>query len=80
VLLDRGDVVNPLIVGVGFIIGGDETASLGVTEFFQNLETHMAIQNDIAARLLSLRKDDKWFNNADFPDGGEGYCGISGMP
>src|SRR3546814_8922843 len=44
VFLDRGQPVDPLVVGVGIVVGGHETFDLGDPEIFEHLNPQMAIE------------------------------------
>src|SRR3546814_15910006 len=54
VFLDRGQPVDPLVVGVGIVVGGIETFDLGDPEISQHLNPQMAIDEGIPPRVLAI--------------------------
>ena len=45
-LLDRGDAVDALVIGIGVVVSGEQAFDLGDAEFFQCLQPQMAVQKE----------------------------------
>ena len=52
VLLDRGDAVDPVVVGVTLVVRGDQAERIGVADLSQCQKAHVPIEQDVLARLL----------------------------
>ncbi|MGY8685350.1 hypothetical protein Q2941_47655 [Bradyrhizobium sp. UFLA05-153] len=55
-----------LVVGIGFVVEGEQAFDLGLALREQNVSLQGSIQQEIPAALVRLVKDDRRFDDADF--------------
>src|SRR5574338_261919 len=47
VLLNGRDAVDPVVVGVAFVVGGDQTRCVDVAELLQRQQAHVPVEQDV---------------------------------
>jgi len=52
VLLNGRDAVDPVVVGVAFVVGGDQARRIRVAELLQGQQPDVAVEQDVLARGL----------------------------
>jgi hypothetical protein len=70
-LLDRRQPIDPLVVGKGLVIIGDQARRLAVAEVRQRGVAQMAVDQHIGSGVVLAPRDDQRFDDADLTDRGD---------
>jgi hypothetical protein len=53
-LLDRGNAIDALVVGVCVVVRGDETLDLCIPQVPQRLDPEMAVEQEVPIRMIAV--------------------------
>ena len=68
--LDGGEPIDPAVVGVRLVVGGDQTLGFIVTQVHERDQAHMPIEQQVLAGTLIRRSNGQGFDQPDILDGG----------
>src|SRR3546814_4211867 len=71
VFLDRGKPVDPLVVGVGLVVGGHEAFDLSDPYVLEHLDPQMAIEEEVSAPVFAVGRHDRCLDEPDGAHRGE---------
>ena len=69
--LNRGQLVDLVVVRVSLVVHRHDAVHRLFTQFFKDVQPNMAVQQNVLLGATSVRIDDKGLDDADFPDGGD---------